>query len=86
MQGRISRHTDRRHTVKLSPSRQVIIPKPLCEELQLGVGDLLEGTVEEGRVVLTPQALIDRWVKTAIEDFSINIPLPATLRAALRRA
>src|SRR5262249_3600937 len=32
MQGRISRHTDRRHTVKLSPSRQVIIPKPLCEE------------------------------------------------------
>jgi AbrB family looped-hinge helix DNA binding protein len=77
---------ERRLTVKLFPNRQVVIPKRLCEELDLRAGDLLEGTVEEGRVVFTPQAFVDRRVKTAIEDVGAKIPLWVTLRPALRRA
>jgi AbrB family looped-hinge helix DNA binding protein len=72
--------------MKLSPNRQVVIPKRLCDELDLHAGDFLEGTVEGGRVVFTPQALVDRRVKTAIKDFGAKIPLSPARRAALRRA
>jgi AbrB family looped-hinge helix DNA binding protein len=73
-------------TVKLSPNRQVVIPKKLCEQLDLRAGDLLDGAVESGRVVFTPQALIDRRVKTALEEVGRRIPLSPALRAALRRS
>jgi AbrB family looped-hinge helix DNA binding protein len=85
MDGRKSSRPERRLMVTLSPNRQVVIPKRLCDELDLKAGDLLEGTLEGGRVVFTPQALIDRRVKTAIEHASARIPLSPALRAALRR-
>jgi AbrB family looped-hinge helix DNA binding protein len=75
-----------RLTVKLSPNRQVVIPKRLCDALELRAGDLLEGTIEEGRVVFTPQALVDRRVTVELQGMGAKLPLSAALRAALRRA
>jgi len=72
--------------VKLVSNRQVVIPKRLCGQLGLRTGDLLDGAVESGRVVLTPQALVDRRVKTAIEDLAARVPMSDALRAALRRS
>ena len=72
--------------MKLVSNRQVVTPKRLCEQLGLRTGDLLDGAVESGRVVLTPQALVDRRVKTAIEDLGARVPLSDALRAALRRS
>jgi AbrB family looped-hinge helix DNA binding protein len=54
MRGPSPDRNERRLTVKLSPNRQVVIPKQLCDELDLHPGDLLQGTVDDGRVVLTP--------------------------------
>lgn len=71
-----------RLTVKLSANRQVVIPKRLCEEIPLETGDLLDVTIEEGRVVFTPQALVDRRV---IDRVRAERRLPAALRAVLRR-
>ena len=85
MDGGTPSRRERRLTVKLSLNRQVVIPKPLCDALDLRAGDILEGTLEEGRIVLTPQALIDRRVKTVLEDATGNIPLSPALRAALSR-
>jgi AbrB family looped-hinge helix DNA binding protein len=85
MDGRTPSRSARRLTVKLSQNRQVVIPKPLCDALDLRAGDILEGTLEEGRVVLTPQALIDRRVKTVLEDATAGIPLSPAIRAALNR-
>ena len=70
--------------VTLSPNRQVVIPKRLCEKLDLQPGDLLTGTIEAGRVVFTPQALVDRRIKAALEDFGSTLPLSPRLRASLR--
>ena len=62
-------------TVKLSPNRQVVIPKAICDALDLRAGDLLEGTLEDGQVVFTPQALIDRRLKLALDYATGNMSL-----------
>jgi AbrB family looped-hinge helix DNA binding protein len=86
MKGRRAHRTGRRLTVTLSPNRQVVIPKQLCEALDLRAGDLLEGSLEAGRVVFTPQALVDRRLTNAIGEASSESPLSQALRAAFRRS
>jgi AbrB family looped-hinge helix DNA binding protein len=86
MPGSRPSRSETRLTVKLSQNRQVVIPKRLCEKLGLRTGDLLDGAIESGRVVLTPQALVDRRLKTAVEDLGAWFLLPPALRAALRRS
>ncbi len=44
---------------KLSASGQVTIPKEIRKTLQLKPGDVLRVMVEDSRVVLIPQSLID---------------------------
>ena len=44
---------------KLGQRRQVVIPKEICEELGLQVGDYLEVQTEDGRVVIKPKRLVD---------------------------
>jgi len=44
---------------KLGQRRQVVIPKEICEELGLHVGDYLEVQTEDGRVVIKPKKLVD---------------------------
>jgi len=46
--------------VKLTRSRQVSIPKELCEEMGLQQGDYLEITRAGDQLVLRPKVLVDR--------------------------
>lgn len=39
---------------KLGNSSGVIIPKPLLDEMGIGVGDAIEMTCEQGRLLLAP--------------------------------
>ena len=44
-------------TVKLGPSRQVVIPKKIHDRLRLAPGDFLEVRLEDGHIILTPKSL-----------------------------
>src|SRR2546425_3950844 len=46
--------------VKVKEKFQVTIPTELREALHLAVGDMLEATIEQDRIVLTPKAVVDR--------------------------
>jgi AbrB family looped-hinge helix DNA binding protein len=46
MKGRRAHRTGRRLTVTLSPNRQVVIPKQLCEALDLRAGEALQIVLE----------------------------------------
>ena len=46
--------------VKVKEKFQVTIPTELREALHLTVGDLLEATIENETIVLTPKAVVDR--------------------------
>ena len=54
--------------VKIGVSRQVVIPKKIHDQLGLEPGDYLEVALEGDRVVLTPQALIDRRLAEGLAD------------------
>ena len=55
-------------TVKLGVSRQVVIPKKLHDRLGLKPGDYLEVEERQGKVVMTPKALVDRRVQAAFDE------------------
>jgi len=42
-------------TTRVSPKHQITIPKPVFDEVQLEVGDILEARVHNGKIVLTPK-------------------------------
>src|SRR5438128_6993926 len=46
--------------VKVKEKFQVTIPTALREALHLVVGDVLEATVEQDKIVLKPKAVVDR--------------------------
>lgn len=46
--------------VKVKEKFQVTIPTELREALHLAVGDILEATIENETIVLTPKAVVDR--------------------------
>ena len=56
-------------TVKIGRSRQVVIPKPIHDQLGLKPGDLLEVKLQQNQVVFTPKELVDRELALALEDF-----------------
>jgi len=47
-------------TIRIGPKHQVTIPKAAFQKLQLGVGDILEAEVQQGKLVLVPKMLMDR--------------------------
>jgi len=53
--------------VKAGRSRQVTIPKQIFDSLGLKEGDYVQVEVEEGRIVLTPVAVINK--ERAKSDF-----------------
>lgn len=55
--------------VKIGVSRQVAIPKKLHDELGLAPGDYLQVELQEGRLILTPKALIEKRLAEGLEDF-----------------
>lgn len=48
---------------------QVVIPAKLRAEVGLRVGDVLDASVEGGRITFTPKSLIDRGIAESLEDF-----------------
>ncbi len=44
---------------KLGQRRQVVIPKDICEDLGLEIGDFVEVTHVKGTVVIKPKKLVD---------------------------
>jgi AbrB family looped-hinge helix DNA binding protein len=48
---------------------QVVIPLAVRKEAGVRIGDLLEATVDRGRILLTPKAVIDRGVAESLADF-----------------
>jgi len=46
--------------VKVKEKFQITLPAELREVLHLAVGDMLEATVEQDKIVLTPKAVVDR--------------------------
>ena len=44
---------------RIGQRRQVVIPRPLFEALQLQEGDFVEVTIEDGRLAMQPKRLID---------------------------
>ena len=44
---------------KLGQRRQVVIPRGICEQLGLRVGDFVEVDIRGGTVTITPKKLID---------------------------
>ena len=44
---------------KIGQRRQVVIPKEICDELDLQVGDFVEVRQEKGTVVIQPKKLVD---------------------------
>ena len=47
---------------------QVVIPQSVREQVSVNAGDLLEATVEKGKITLTPKSLVDRAIAEGLED------------------
>lgn len=45
---------------KISPKKQITIPRELFDRLDLGVGDYLEANIKAGKIVLTPKKLVPK--------------------------
>jgi AbrB family looped-hinge helix DNA binding protein len=66
--------------VKVKGKFQITLPAELREKLHLGVGDILEATINGQTIVLKPKALVDReqaWTKieramASVEDLAPN--------------
>ena len=54
--------------VKIGVSRQVAIPKKLHDKLGLAPGDYLQMELDGDRLVLTPQAMIERRLAEGLAD------------------
>jgi AbrB family looped-hinge helix DNA binding protein len=54
--------------VKVKTKYQVTLPAAVCDQVGLTIGDMLEAKVEKGKIVLTPQALLDRGIAEGLED------------------
>lgn len=58
---------------KLGQRRQVVIPRDICEQLGLQVGDYVEVDVQGGTVIITPKKLVDAdAVLTAEEEVLVR--------------
>ena len=47
---------------------QIVIPQHIREQVQVEIGDLLEASVEDGKITFTPKSLIDRHLAEGLED------------------
>ena len=47
---------------------QIVIPQHIREQVHVEIGDLLEASVEDGKITFTPKSLIDRHLAEGLED------------------
>ena len=55
--------------VRVKTKYQVTLPTRIREQVGVRIGDLLEATVEKGKITLVPKAVIDRGIAESIEDY-----------------
>ena len=55
--------------VKVKGKYQVTLPSSVRDQVGIAVGDILEATVEKGRITLTPKSIVDREIAKGLEDF-----------------
>lgn len=55
--------------VRVKTKYQVTLPDKLRRQIRVNVGDLLEVSVEKGRITLTPKSIIDRRIAESLEDY-----------------
>lgn len=48
---------------------QVVIPRNVRKKIGLNVGDLLEASVERGKITFTPKSVVDRGILESLTDF-----------------
>ena len=54
--------------VKVRSKYQVLIPPHVREKVQIRVGDLLEASVERGKITFTPKSIVDREIAVALKE------------------
>ena len=54
--------------VTVKTKYQVVIPQSVRDQVGVNAGDLFEGTVERGKITLTPKSLVDRAIAEGLED------------------
>jgi AbrB family looped-hinge helix DNA binding protein len=47
---------------------QIVIPQHVRELMHVEVGDILEASVEGGKIIFTPKTLVDRHLAEGLED------------------
>ena len=55
--------------VKINEKYQVTLPASARKKLGLAVGDILEATVADNKITLTPKSVVDRELTEALDDF-----------------
>ena len=54
--------------VTVKTKYQIVIPQRIREQARVDIGDLLEASVENGKITFTPKSLIDRRLAEGLED------------------
>jgi AbrB family looped-hinge helix DNA binding protein len=54
--------------VTVKAKYQIVIPRAIRRLAGVDVGDLLEATVENGKITLSPKAVLDRHLAEGLED------------------
>lgn len=47
---------------------QIVIPQHVREQVHVAIGDLLEASVEKGKITFTPKTLVDRRLAEGLDD------------------
>jgi AbrB family looped-hinge helix DNA binding protein len=47
---------------------QVVIPQSIRKRVHLDIGDLLEASFDNGRIIFTPKTVVDRHLAEGLED------------------
>lgn len=63
--------------VKVKEKYQVLIPPHVREKVQVRVGDLLEASVERGKIIFTPKGIVDRDIEISLQQLKEGKVSPA---------
>jgi AbrB family looped-hinge helix DNA binding protein len=55
--------------VTVKKKYQVVIPQDVREQMGVAVGDILEASVERGKITFTPKSIVDRGIAESIAEF-----------------
>jgi AbrB family looped-hinge helix DNA binding protein len=49
---------------------QIVIPQSIREKMHMDIGDLLEASLENGKIIFTPKAVIDKHLAEGLLDLA----------------